>query len=572
MLQVSMHIGLPSFLRGPVSRHGWLTATLLIWVAGATAQSDCNTAIELCNDLYEEENASLNTGLVYEFTGTCNSSLEQSSVWYTFTVQNDGFINFTLDPNNDNDDYDWGLFEITEGGCEGLGTTSPEVSCNSWGTFGINGATGISSALGGSGSSNGPGDLNGPPFNGDLNVTSGQTFALVIMNWSNSLDGYSIDFGASTATLFDDAPPILTGAEMACDNGSIILQFSEPIIMSSVSETDFVATGPGGSITITSAAPGTPGATADDQVVLVLSDPISTYGTYTITITDASGFVEDACANTGEGSITVEVAEPIAVEWQVNKACNGYNGSFILESVTGGIPPYVSVFNGQVMTGDTADGLIDGTYTATVTDDAGCTQSITVVIPNHILAVSIGPQDTLTCLRPVLTLQGLLVEPQQTVTYIWTVAGAEGNIISGANSASPMVNEPGLYSVVVTQVETGCTDSTQVEVMADDELQSDISSLVFPNVFTPNDDSSNETWKPYLASDPSLDVLPLFSTYEMVIYNRWGSVVFESTQGSRAWRPSNDESEGTYFYHIRYASDCGAGTEGVREGTIHLLR
>ncbi|MFN9799681.1 MAG: hypothetical protein ACK54P_06640, partial [Bacteroidota bacterium] len=81
MLQVSMHIGLPSFLRGPVSRHGWLTATLLIWVAGATAQSDCNTAIELCNDLYEEENASLNTGLVYEFTGTCNSSLEQSSVW-----------------------------------------------------------------------------------------------------------------------------------------------------------------------------------------------------------------------------------------------------------------------------------------------------------------------------------------------------------------------------------------------------------------------------------------------------------------------------------------------------------
>ena len=49
--------------------------------------SDCSGAVVLCGDLYQEVNASLNTGDFYEFTGGCNANLEQSSVWYTFTVQ-----------------------------------------------------------------------------------------------------------------------------------------------------------------------------------------------------------------------------------------------------------------------------------------------------------------------------------------------------------------------------------------------------------------------------------------------------------------------------------------------------
>ena len=136
---------------------------------GQASTSDCLGAIPLCGGVYTELTAPLGTGNVYEFTGTCNANLESASLWYTFTVQEAGDLSFVLDPATDLDDYDWGLFNITSGGCAGIENgESPEVNCNSYGSFTTNGPTGISSTNGGTGTTNGPGDTNGPPFNADL--------------------------------------------------------------------------------------------------------------------------------------------------------------------------------------------------------------------------------------------------------------------------------------------------------------------------------------------------------------------------------------------------------------------
>ncbi|MBK9515389.1 MAG: hypothetical protein IPO05_17635 [Flavobacteriales bacterium] len=117
---------------------------------GQTSTSDCLGAIPLCGGLYTESSAPLGTGNTYEFTGTCNANLESASLWYTFTVQEAGDLSFVLDPANDLDDYDWGLFNITSGGCAGIQDgSSPEVNCNSYGSLVTNGPTGISSANGG---------------------------------------------------------------------------------------------------------------------------------------------------------------------------------------------------------------------------------------------------------------------------------------------------------------------------------------------------------------------------------------------------------------------------------------
>ena len=108
-------------------------------------------------------------------------------------MQADGLLSFVLDPLNPIDDYDWGLFNITTGGCDGIGSQilSPEMGCNSYGVAAPepNGATGVSTANGGTGNSNGPGNLNGPAFNADLPVLAGEQYALVVMNWTNSLEG-----------------------------------------------------------------------------------------------------------------------------------------------------------------------------------------------------------------------------------------------------------------------------------------------------------------------------------------------------------------------------------------------
>ena len=273
----------------------------------AQSTSDCAGAIVLCGDVYSETESSGTFGDLQEFTGVCNQSVEAYSIWYTFTVYEDGLLSFVLDPLVSADDYDWGLFDITEGGCEGIGAVagvvSPEVGCNSYGLFGNNGATGISSANGGTGSSNGPGDANGPPFNADLPVGEGSTFALVVMNWGQSENGYTIDFGQSTAVLYDQEPPQLESLETDCVLQDFVVTFSEPLVSATVEPEDFLLYDPEGTAMIVqSASPMAVGNTSD-TFTLSLSEPLSMSGNYVLQITENSLLVEDPCGNAGEGSL-----------------------------------------------------------------------------------------------------------------------------------------------------------------------------------------------------------------------------------------------------------------------------
>ncbi len=263
--------------------------------SGLFAQSDCNSAIQLCNDVYAETNASLTAGAP-EYVGSCNAS-EVSSMWYTFTVQTPGNLGFVLNPVNDFDDYDWVLFDITNTGCAGIGNNAPEVSCNSYGSFGSNGSTGISNANGGSGSSNGPGDLNGPPFNGNINAAVGQTFALCVMNWSQSFDGYEINFSESTAELYDNDNPQVIAVDAQCNQTFFVVTMDEVIQATSVQLADFALTGPAGPLPITSVSMNNATNQNDNQFILNL--PVSNIGegNYTLEISNSNGGVTDACGN-----------------------------------------------------------------------------------------------------------------------------------------------------------------------------------------------------------------------------------------------------------------------------------
>ncbi len=287
-------------------------------LARAQSISDCEGAITLCGDLYTETDASFNSGAIQEFTGICNQNLEQSSVWYSFTVQEDGLLSFILDPLNPMDDYDWGLFDITTGGCEGIGTAfySPEVGCNSYGVAPPepNGATGISTTNGGTGSSNGPGNFNGPPFNADLPVQAGETYALVVMNWTNSLEGYEIDFGQSTASLYDDSPPLIDSVQVVdCELTSFDVFLDEYVNFLTVTAEDFELVGPTGSVFSFSSVVGLAGVNGyNERLRLTLDGAIDMSGSYTLHITDAAGSIADACGNLGEGfaEVVLTVLDP----------------------------------------------------------------------------------------------------------------------------------------------------------------------------------------------------------------------------------------------------------------------
>lgn len=373
--------------------------------------SDCEGAITLCGDFYTETEASFNTGAVYEYTGICNQSLEQSSVWYTFTVQADGLLSFIIDPLNPMDDYDWGLFDITSGGCEGIGSQllSPEVGCNSYGVAPPepNGATGISTANGGTGNSNGPGNLNGPPFNADLPVEAGETYALVVMNWTNSLEGYAIDFGQSTASLYDEASPSIDSVEvMNCENTALRVFLSEFVDDATVTVEDFELIGPTGVVHEFSAVTAVNPVNGFNQVLeLDVADPIEISGLYELHITSEAASILDACGNVGEGFIGVQltVLEP-PLGWDAIEilVCPDDAANLSVNSVVQQPEhtPYTYVWSWDmagapvVGTGPGLESLGDGYYEVVMTTAPACfsatgafevvTEECSLTIPNVI--------------------------------------------------------------------------------------------------------------------------------------------------------------------------------------------
>jgi len=80
------------------------------------------------------------------------------------------------------------------------------------------------------------------------------------------------------------------------------------------------------------------------------------------------------------------------------------------------------------------------------------------------------------------------------------------------------------------------------------------------NIFTPNNDGKNDAFElPTLPPDFCSSV---FSRIR--IYNRWGSLVYESEDRNFAWR-GKDVTDGVYFYHIYY-------TDKKYTGTVTLVR
>ena len=103
-------------------------------------------------------------------------------------------------------------------------------------------------------------------------------------------------------------------------------------------------------------------------------------GVYSVTITDGRGCsVNDSATigNSGQASILLST--------QVNPLCYGLNTGMLTVNVSGGISPYQIIWsNGD--TGVTADTLVAGTYTVTVTDQTACSSqaSFTITQPDEL--------------------------------------------------------------------------------------------------------------------------------------------------------------------------------------------
>lgn len=100
--------------------------------------------------------------------------------------------------------------------------------------------------------------------------------------------------------------------------------------------------------------------------------------------------------------------------------------------------------------------------------------------------------------------------------------------------------------------------------------------LDLPNVFTPNADQFNDLFVPigYPEINPNANI----ERVEMVIFNRWGNLVFETSNPAIEWdgknqRTGTDCAEGTYFYVCEVYFQSLEGLVKQRlQGSVTIVR
>ncbi|MBL0101396.1 MAG: gliding motility-associated C-terminal domain-containing protein [Saprospiraceae bacterium] len=113
----------------------------------------------------------------------------------------------------------------------------------------------------------------------------------------------------------------------------------------------------------------------------------------------------------------------------------------------------------------------------------------------------------------------------------------------------------------------GCESSDDIEIMVSDCNPFDIH---LPNVFRYNS-AENGIFKPVINGDPQS-----ITKYSMLIFDRWGNVVFKSSEPEDGWNGnfSGQASEsGVYVYTLDILySHQGQANQVQKQGSVTLLK
>ncbi|MBP7514491.1 MAG: gliding motility-associated C-terminal domain-containing protein, partial [Flavobacteriales bacterium] len=260
--------------------------------------------------------------------------------------------------------------------------------------------------------------------------------------------------------------------------------------------------------------------------------PANSYWTI---VTDANGCTDSTMAQvtggtaiTGEGSVG-------------DVLCHGdINGSIDL-TMNSVSAPYSFVWTGG-STDEDLTGLQAGSYMVQVTDAGGCSWShlFTVHEPDALDAESTVPthDNGFHVSAPGAHDGSIAVQASGgTAPYIYTWS-------NGATSGALEGLAVGTYTVTITDA-NGCTRVLEFTLTGPDGVE-------MPTGFTPNGDGQNDLFVIHgLENHPE---------NQLLVFNRWGNVVYDRLNYKNDWGGENREGEylpnGTYFVILRLGSDA----------------
>lgn len=199
--------------------------------------------------------------------------------------------------------------------------------------------------------------------------------------------------------------------------------------------------------------------------------------------------------------------------------------------------------------------------TLMVTSDSGCVASgaknnYITVYPNPVADFSVQPSKT-TILNPVISFKD-----ESMGVDVWNWNFGDFQTASIQNPGSHTYADTGTYKItLITSTQYGCIDSAYQTVIIEPNFV-----FYIPDAFSPNGDHKNDTF-----SGKGLFI----KEYEMTIFDRWGNLVYKTTDINLPWdgksyKGSEIAQRDIYVYSITI-TDIKKEVHYFR-GTVALLR
>lgn len=191
--------------------------------------------------------------------------------------------------------------------------------------------------------------------------------------------------------------------------------------------------------------------------------PVEEPGAYTVVVTAPNG-----CTSSATAVVDIDANVPTGSVEGTQLNCSN-NGQSI---INGTVDTPGATFSWTGPNGFTSGILnpmvsVAGTYVFTIVSANGCKKpyeaEVTADFTKPTALASVN--DQLDCSTTSLTINGAGTSTGASITYAWSTNN--GSIVSGANTLKPVVDAPGQYTLLVTNILNGCTNSTTVDVEYD---------------------------------------------------------------------------------------------------------
>lgn len=303
----------------------------------------------------------------------------------------------------------------------------------------------------------------------------------------------------------------------------------------------------------------------------ISSHTYDTFGDYTITLTVSNG----DCAKTVSQAVRINPIPPvIEFDYLPPQGCAPHTVSFINQSRYADPASYVWKFGAGEGTSRATDPTYTyqtpGLYSVTLsaTNELGDTVSLTKeliieVMDNPVAQFAVYPTTPINVPGEILYTDN---RSRNATEYLWDFG--DGNTSTDAEPQHQYTKEGVFTITLIASNGNGCADTT---VFAAGVKTVNFGQLLIPNAFIPNTGGPGSA--NVMNNEVFLPIVEKASKFQMLVFNRWGELLFESVNPDAGWDGYFQGrlcAQDVYVYRITVEYENGRTI--TRTGDINLLR